>query len=295
VKAKIAMMAEARKRGIDLRVELSENDAAKQAAQCRALVDAGVEALILPPQDGAAAAAIVEYAAQAGVPVVSYDRLVMDTSREFHYVSFDCLKVGELQGAFLARAVPRGHYVLLHGSANDNNATLFREGAMKHLQPLIQRGDITVVKEERVWEFDPPEAERITNEVLDGGARVDAVLAANDGMAGGAIRALAAHGLAGKVAVTGLDAELAAAIRIVQGTQSMTVFKDVRELAHRALEMAVALAERKPVETSGATVFNGKRQVPAVLLEPQLVDRQNLDQKLIDSGFLNRKAVYPDR
>ncbi len=292
VKAKISMMGEARKRGIELLVELSENDGAKQDTQCRGLVDRGVEVLILPPQDGSAAASIVEYAARAGVPVVSYDRLVMNTAQEFHYVSFDSLKVGDLQGSFLARTVPRGHYLLLHGSANDNNATLFREGAMRHLQPLIDRGDVTVVKEERVWEFDAGEAERITRQALDGGARIDAVLAANDGIASGAIRALAARGLAGKVAVTGLDAELSAAIRIVQGTQSMTVFKDIRALARRALDVAVALAEHRPVETGGATVFNGKRQVPAVLLEPQLVDRANLDEKLIDSGFLNRKAVH---
>ncbi|HYD40227.1 MAG TPA: substrate-binding domain-containing protein [Anaeromyxobacter sp.] len=292
VRAKISMMAEARKRNIELLVELSENDAAKQASQCRALVDAGVEALILPPQDCAGAASIVEYAARAGVPLVSYDRLVMNAAQDYHYVSFDCVKIGELQGAYLARTVPRGKYLLLHGSEDDNNATLFREGAMKHLQPLIDRGDVEVVKEERVWGFDAPTAERITREVLDGGTHLEAILAANDGIASGAIQALAARGLAGKVAVTGLDAELGAAIRIVKGTQSMTVYKDVRQLAHRALDMAVALAERRTIDTGGVTVFNGKRHVPAILLQPQIVERANLDEVLIASGFLDRNAVY---
>jgi D-xylose transport system substrate-binding protein len=121
---------------------------------------------------------------------------------------------------------------------------------------------------------------------------VDAVLAATDGIAAGMAKVLAARGLTGKVPVTGLDSELAAAVRIVKGTQAMTVFKDVRELAKKAMEMAVALAEGKPIETHGQTVFNGKRHVPAMLMKAQAVTRENLDQVLIESGYMARKAVY---
>ncbi len=290
VKAKITMLADAKRRGIELLVELSECDAAKQDAQCRSLVDRGVDALIIAPHDGMAAASIVEYATRAGVPVVSYDRLVMNTDHDFHYVAFDALRVGELQGEFLARAVPRGRYILLHGPTTDHNAELFREGAMRHLQPLIDRGDVIVVKEARVRDYLGSESERICNEALQGGGGVDAVLSATDAIAAGVARSLAAHG--GKAPVTGLDAELAAAVRIVQGTQAMTVFKDVRELAKKTMEMAVGLAQGKPVDGKGQTTFNGKRHVPSLLLQAQVVTRENLDAVLIDSGYMSRKAVY---
>ena len=292
VKAKITMLADARRRGIDLQLALSESDGARQEEQCRGLIDHGVGALILAPHDGVGAARIVEYATRAGVPVLSYDRLVMNATQDSPYVAFDSVHIGELQGEHLARAVPRGRYVLLHGPTTDNNAELFREGAMRHIGPLVERGDVTVLKEARVRDYLASEAERACSEALAGGGGVDAVLCATDGIAAGVVRSLAAHGLAGKVPVTGLDSELAAAIRIVQGTQSMTVFKDVRELAKKAIEMAVALAEGKPVESGGQTIFNGKRHVPAVLLRAQAVTRENIDEVLIDSGYMARKAVY---
>jgi D-xylose transport system substrate-binding protein len=153
VKAKITMLAYAKRQGIELLVELTDMDAARQEAQCRSLLERGVGALIVGPHDGVAAARILEHAARAGVPVLSYDRLVMNTAQDFHYVAFDSLHIGELQGEFLARAVPRGRYLLLHGPTTDNNAELFREGAMKHLRPLIERGDVTVVHEARIRDY----------------------------------------------------------------------------------------------------------------------------------------------
>jgi D-xylose transport system substrate-binding protein len=292
VKAKITMLAHARRMGFDLEIELSECDAPLQEAQCRALVERGVQALIVMPHDAVASAAIVEHAARAGVKVVAYDRLVMNTSGEFVYVAMDGVRVGRLQGEVLVRAVPRGRYLLLHGPTTDHNAELFREGAMREIAPRVASGDVAIVHEARVRDYLESEARRICAEVLAGGARVDAVLAATDAIAAGAIAALAERGLAGKVPVTGLDAELAAAARIVKGTQVMTVFKDVRELAKRAVEIAAALAQGKAVETRGATVSNGRRQVQSVLLEPQAVTRENVDAVLVDSGYLDRKAVY---
>ena len=292
VKAKITMLAQARKMGIDLHVELSECDAELQEAQCRSLVERGVGALIVMPHDAVSSGAIVEQAARAGVRVLAFDRLVMGTAREFHYLAYDAVRVGELQGEHLARRVPHGRYVLLHGPTTDNNAELFREGAMRKLGPLVSRGDITVVKEARVRDYLAAEASRLCAEALAEGGKVDAVLAASDSIAAGAIEALTRAGLAGKVPVTGLDAELAAAARIARGTQTLTVFKDVREFARKAIELALALAEGRPIETRGAAVHNGRQQVPSVLLDPQPVTRENLDAVLIDSGYLDRKAVY---
>jgi len=278
---------------VDLRVQVTDNDAVKQIAQCESLIAQGIKVLILAPHDGATAAVIIEKAARAGVKVISYDRLVVDSPLDYYYLSFDGVKVGELQGEFLTRKVPKGTYVVLAGSPTDNNAKLFRQGAMRYIQPLAERGDAKVIMDQFVKDWSPAEAQKLCEQALTmADNKIDAVLAPNDGTAGGCLQALAAQGLAGKVPITGQDADLAAAIRINQGTQSMTVFKDTRMLGRKAVEMAVDLAHGRAIDTHGRTIFNNKRQVPAVLLAPYVVTKQNLDELLIQSGYLNREAVY---
>lgn len=293
VRDKQAMEAEAARLGIDLRVQVTDNDAARQMAQCENLIAQGVQVLILAPHDASSASAIVEKAARAGIPVISYDRLVTDSPRDYWYISFDNVKVGELQGQFLANRVAKGNIVVLSGSPTDNNAKLFREGAMSALAPKIKSGAFKVVMDQPVRDWQPAEAQRLMEQALTANAnRVDGVLAPNDGTAGGAIQALAAQHLAGKVPVTGQDAELAAAIRVVQGTQSMTVFKDTRALGRQAIAMALALVQKKPIATGGRTVSNNKHPIPSVLLAATVVTRENLDQVLIASGYLRREQVY---
>lgn len=293
VRDRKVMEEEAKKQGIDLRVQVTDNDAAKQVAQCENLLSQGIQVLILAPHDASSASVIVDRAVKAGVKVISYDRLVTDSPHDYHYLSFDNVKVGELQGEFITRQVPKGAYVVLAGSPTDNNAKLFREGAMKFVRPLADRGDIRIVMDQFVKDWQPAEAQKLVEQALTAnGNRIDAVLAPNDGTAGGAIQALAAQGLAGKVPITGQDAELAAAIRIVRGTQSMTIFKDTRALGKRAIEMAVALAKGQPIETQGRVVHNNKKDVPSVLLTPEVVTRDNLEQVLIASGYLRREQVF---
>jgi D-xylose transport system substrate-binding protein len=293
VNDKKVMEAEAKAKGIDLRVQVTDNDAAKQVAQCENLISQGVKVLILAPHDASSASVIIDKAVKAGIKVVSYDRLVTDSAHDYYYLSFDNVKVGELQGEFITKKVPKGTYVVLAGSPTDNNAKLFREGAMKFIGPLAQKGDIKIVMDQFVKDWQPAEAQKLMEQALTANQnKIDAVLAPNDGTAGGAIQALAAQGLAGKVPVTGQDAELAGAIRIVQGTQSMTIFKDTRLLGKKAIEMAMALAEGKPIDTQGKVVFNNKKDVPSVLLTPYVVTRENLDAMLVDSGYLKRERVY---
>jgi len=293
VKDKLVMEAEAKKAGIDLRVQVTDNDASKQVAQCENLISQGVKVLILAPHDASSAAVIIDKAAKAGIKVISYDRLVTNSTLDYHYLSFDNVKVGELQGDFITKKVAKGTYIVLAGSPTDNNAKLFREGAMKYIKPLADKGDIKIVMDQFVKDWQPSEAQKLCEQALTANLnKVDAVLAPNDGTAGGCIQALAAQGLAGKVPITGQDAELAGAIRIVQGTQSMTIFKDTRELGKRAIQMALELTQGKPIDTQGRVVNNGKRDVPSVLLTPLIVTRDNLDELLIKSGYLTREKVY---
>jgi D-xylose transport system substrate-binding protein len=293
VRDRKVMEAEAKEKGIDLRVQVTDNDASKQVAQCENLISQGVKVLILAPHDASSAAVIVDKATKAGIKVISYDRLVTGSPHDYLYISFDNVKVGELQGEFITSKVPKGNYIVLAGSPTDNNAKLFRQGAMKFIQPLAQKGDIKIVMEQFVKDWQPGEAQKLCEQALTATQnKIDAVLAPNDGTAGGCIQALAAQGLAGKVPITGQDAELAGAIRVVRGTQSMTIFKDTRELGKRAIAIAAQLASGAAVDTQGKTVNNGKKDVPSVLLEPQVVTKDNLEQLLVASGYLKKEQVY---
>ena len=285
---------EARTLGVELLVQVSENDSALQLAQCEDLLAQSIAVLIVAPHDAAAASAIAEKAALRGVKLISYDRLILNADVDL-YVSFDNYKVGEIQARYLAGLVPRGKYVLLAGATTDNNATLYRQGALSVLQPLAARGDIKIVMDQAVTDWRPSEAKKLVEGALAANAGdIQAVLAPNDGTAGGAIQALAVYNLAGRVPVTGQDSEAAAARRIVEGTQAMTVFKDTRQLAAAAFGAAMNLASggKAPVN---ARVQNGKMEVPSLLLGAVAVDRNNIGRVLVESGYLKREEVFgPD-
>ncbi|OGS13559.1 MAG: hypothetical protein A2234_01430 [Elusimicrobia bacterium RIFOXYA2_FULL_58_8] len=277
--------------GVEMLVQISDNDAARQLAQCENLLAQNITVLIVAPHDAAAASAIVEKAALQGVKVISYDRLILNADVDL-YVSFDNVKVGEIQGRYITRMVPKGNYVVLSGAPTDNNAALFRQGAMNILQPLADRGDIRIVMDQPVKDWQPIEAMKLMENALTANnGNIQAVLAPNDGTAGGAIQALALYKLAGRVPVTGQDAEAAAAKRIMDGTQTMTVFKDTRQLAAAAFGAAMSFAAggRAPVNT---TVPNGKKDVPSLLLEPVAIDRNNIGKILVQGGYLPREEVY---
>ncbi|TYP56774.1 D-xylose ABC transporter substrate-binding protein [Thermosediminibacter litoriperuensis] len=281
--------------GAEVLVQAANNDENQQNNQVENLITQGIDVLVLDPQNADSAAALVEAAHKAGIKVISYDRLIRNADVDL-YISFDNVKVGELQGKFLTEKVPKGNYFLFSGAPTDNNARLFKQGAMKYIQPLADKGDIKILFDQPIKDWQPEEALKLCENALTANKnQVDAILAPNDGTAGGIIQALQAQGLAGKVVVTGQDAELAAAKRIVEGTQSMTVFKDVRELAKKAAEVAVMLAQGKEVKDlpeANQTVNNGKIDVPSILLTPVVVTKDNLESVLIESGWFKREDVY---
>lgn len=277
--------------GIELIVKVADADMEEQITQVESLLAQGIDALILAPHDAAAAATLVDKAKQEGIPVISYDRLITNTDKLDVYLSFDNVRVGELQGQFITEKVPEGNYIILSGAPTDNNAKLFKQGAMKYIQPLIDEGKINVIAEQAVENWVPENALKIVEAALSANNNeVDAILAPNDGTAGAAIQALAAQGLAGKVPITGQDAEKAAAKRILEGTQSMTIFKDTRELGKEAINIAIKLAKGEKVEINGE-VDNGKINVPSVLLEPKIVTQDNLQEVLVDSGYISEEDL----
>ena len=290
-KDKGKMLEEAKKLGITLKVQVSDNDAAKQVSQCENLIAQGIKILIVVPQDASSASVIVDKAHKAGIKVIAYDRMIMDCDLDL-YVSFDNVKVGELQGKYITKAVPKGNYVVFMGAPTDNNARLFREGAMKYIKPLVDKGAIKIKMEQWIKDWQANEAQKLMEQALTANNnKIDAVLAPNDQTAGGCIQALAAQGLAGKVPVTGQDAELAAVIRIAEGTQSMTVFKDTRILGEKAVQAAFKMYNNEKPETN-AKISNGKMKVPSILCEPLTVDKANLEEALVKTGYFKKNQIY---
>lgn len=280
-----------KEQGIDLKVQVANEDAAKQVSQCENLIAQGINVLILAPHDAKGAATIVEIAHKAGVKVISYDRVILDSDVDL-LLTFDNVKVGEIQGKYITEKVAKGNYVVLAGDAKDYNATLFNQGAMKYIKPLADKGDIKIVMQQSVKDWQPVEAMKLMENALTANKNdIQAVLAPNDGTAGGCIEAMAAQGLAGKVPITGQDAELAAAKRIVEGTQSMTVFKDTRMLADAAVKAAAAIFKGEDAGVNGKT-NNNKIDIPSILLVPKFVDKTNIDKELIESGYLKKEDVY---
>jgi D-xylose transport system substrate-binding protein len=287
-------VAHAESLGAKVLVQVANNDDARQNAQAENLLTQGVDVLVVAPHNSESAATIVAAAHRAGVPVIAYDRLINQCDLDL-YISFDNFRVGEMQAEYALAKRPKGNYVLIAGAPTDNNAHLYHEGQMKVLKPAIDRGDVHIVGDQWANDWQPVEALKIMENALTRNHnQVDAVVVSNDGLAGGAIQALAEQKLAGQVVVTGQDAELAACQRVVAGSQSMTVYKPIRSLAARGAEVALLLARKQPVPDATRTLNNGRKDVPAILIAPIAVDRANLAGTVIADGFHARADVYRD-
>ena len=277
--------------GAVLDVQVANGDDAVQTKQADNMLTKGVDVLIVAPHNGEIAASIVEAAHRRGVPVIAYDRLIRNSDVDL-YMSHQVERMGEMQADYALKHVPKGNYVLIGGSPTDFNALLLRKGQMTILDPAIKRGDIKIISEQFAREWKAEEALRITEDALTKtGNKINAIVASNDGTAGGAISALEAAGLAGKVLVTGQDAQKDAVQRIVRGTQTMTVYKPIQPLAFGAVDAAIKLAHHEAVPTKDK-INNGKKDVPAILLEPIVVDKSNVDQTIIKDGYQTHQDIY---
>lgn len=275
-------------------VTLSANsDDTVQVGDIEKLITQKVSVLVVVPHDGKVMAKAVELAHEANIPVIAYDRIIKDSDLDL-YVSFDNFKVGAAQAQFVIDHLPtpgKGKIVRVNGSKTDNNAFLFRAGQDSVLDPYVKRGDIVVVRDDWADGWKPEIAKQIVNAAITDKIPFDAVLAMNDGTAGGSIQALSEAGLAGKVLVTGQDAELVACQRIVAGTQSMTVYKPILKLATSAGEAAGKLALHKPVIAAEVT-NNGKIDVPSILNDVIVVTAQNIRETVVKDGFCPEAEVY---
>jgi D-xylose transport system substrate-binding protein len=287
-------VARARELGARVLDLAANNDDSVQIGDVEKLITNHVDVLVIVPHDGKAMAKAVRMAHEAGIPVIAYDRIVRDSDLDL-YVSFDNVRVGELQARYVVDHLPtpgRGKLVRIYGSKTDNNAFLFKQGQDNVLGQYIARGEISVVHEDWADDWKPESAKRIMNAAITAhGHDFDAVLASNDGTAGGAIQALLEEGLAGQKLVTGQDAELVACQRIARGTQAMTIYKPLQTLARNAADLAVRLA-RHQVVIARQSVSNGKLDVPAALSDVVVVTKDNMRDTVVKDGFLAATDIY---
>ena len=284
--------AKVKEMGGEVKVLAANGDDATQMSQAEQLISQGVDVLVVIPHNAEATAPIVDKAHKEGIKVISYDRLIKNSEVDY-YISFDNVRVGEMQAQAVTSKVGKGNFVYIGGADTDNNAHMFKEGAMKVLNPLKDKGEIKIVYDQFSKDWKPEEAlKNMENALTANNNNIQAVVAANDGTAGGAIQALAAQGLAGKIPVSGQDADLAAVQRIAEGTQTMTVYKPIKDIATKAAEMAVALAKDGKVADATQKVNNGKIDVPSILLDPIAVDKANLADTVIKDGFHKLEDVY---
>ncbi|MDJ1007990.1 MAG: D-xylose ABC transporter substrate-binding protein [Paracoccaceae bacterium] len=269
----------------------AQSSSAKQLSDVESLMAQGVDALIILAQDAEAILPAVQAAVDEGIPVVAYDRLIEDPRA--YYLTFDNVEVGRMQARAVFEEQPSGNYVMIKGSSADPNADFLRGGQQEILQAAIDAGDITIVGEAYTDQWLPANAQRNMEQILTANDNnVDAVVASNDGTAGGVVAALTAQGMEG-MPVSGQDGDHAALNRVALGTQTVSVWKDARDLGRVAAEIALEMAGgagmadmpgRVEFTTPGGNVMN------ASFLEPVPITRRNLNV-VVEAGWISQEAL----
>ncbi len=267
----------------------AQSSSAKQISDVESLISQGANALIILAQDTKAIAPAMKAAHDAGIPVIAYDRLIEDPNA--FYLTFDNIEVGRLQAKAVEAAAPKGNYVFIKGSPTDPNSDFLHSGQMEVLKPAIDKGDIKVVGEAYTDGWLPANAQKNMEQILTANNnKVDAVVASNDGTAGGAVAALQAQGLV--VPVSGQDGDHAALNRIALGTQTVSVWKDSRELGKEAGTIAAELAKNPKAKVPGAKEWKtpGGNMVMSKFLTPIAITKKNLDV-VVKAGWITKDEL----
>lgn len=246
--------------------------------------------MILTPRDVNNTEEILAYAKKKNVKVVNYARVVLGDNVDL-FVGYDSGRIGQSMGQYLSEKVYEGDYIILRGDSGDYNATLLYEGAMRYIDSI--RGSINIIMDEAVpgWSADTAK-EMVKNAVAQNGNRVNAILAPNDKLAGACADALTELGITTPVVITGMDAELDAVKRIVDGKQDMTIYMNLKDLARKAVEDADKMGRNQKVDVNADFDNQGESTVASYLINGQVVTKQNIDKILIDKGYYTKEEVY---
>jgi len=274
-------------------VQFADNDENKQNDQVENMVSQGVDALVIASINGETIGPAVNAAKKAGIPVMSYSRLITGVDYDA-FIGFDIPGIGrDLAKAAIAK-VPKGNYMMLNGAPVDTVSHSIADGAKEILKPLIDKGDIKIVSEQFIDKWAPENAlASVENALTQNKNKIDAIISSNDGMAGGAIQALKAQSLTGKTFVTGTDGDIAALQRIAEGTQSMTLLFPSKSMAEVAAKAAYEMAGSKKVPSDAKGVTdNNLKNIPTIFVSTVTVTKENINETVIKSGFSKVEDVF---
>ena len=281
-----AFVARASELGAEVNVQNANGDVEEQIAQIEYLIEKDVDVIAVIAVDSRGLSDVVVKAKREGIRVIAYDRLLTDAGVDL-YISFDNERIGQMMAECIAANTPAGGKVfMMCGSPEDNNVSLVEKG----FYSVMDKTDLEIVGTAYADNWLGEMGYAAVSGFLDEGGELDAVMCGNDDIASQVIRALSERRLAGEVCVVGQDADLSGCQRIVEGTQTMTVYKSIETLAMRAAESAVVLAEEGSVKTAG-TYFDGTYEVPYIGLEPIAVTESNM-QVIIDDGYHLEEDIY---
>lgn len=305
------MKEQLEKKGYKVDLQYANNNNNQQIQQIENMITKGCKILVIASIDGSTLSDVLKKAAENGVKVIAYDRLIMQTENVDYYATFDNFKVGVLQGQYIEEKLGlkdgKGPFniELFAGSQDDNNATLFNQGAMSILDPYIKNGQIVVPSGQTeftkiaIQDWDSAKAQARMDTLITGnyadGKKLDAVLSPNDSLALGIIASLKASGYAPSnpfPIITGQDCDKANVKAMIDGEQSMSIFKDTRTLATKVVEMVDAIQTGKEVPVNDETSYdNGKKVVPSFLCDPVYADASNYKKLLIESGYYSEEDL----
>ncbi len=302
------MKEQLEKQGYEVDIQYANNDIATQVSQIENMIAVNPDILVVASIDGSALGTALQGAKGLDIPVIAYDRLIMQSDAVSYYATFDNELVGELQGKYIEEKLDLAHaegpfnIELFTGSSDDNNCNYFFGGAMKILKPYIDSGKLvvrsgsTTLAECATPNWSTEEAQKRMENILaayyQDGTRLDAVLSSNDSVANGITNALTASYKGEFPVLTGQDCDIPSVKNILQGKQSMSIFKDTRQLASKVVEMVSAILEGKEVPVNDTESYdNGKGVVPTYLCEPEFADRENYKELLVDSGYYREEDL----
>lgn len=262
-----------------------------QISQANELIESGVTVLIVSAINSNTAGAIVRNARENGVMVVAYDRVIANSDLDY-YVTYNSVEVGRLMASYAISKKPTGKYVLLYGDSSDRNAQFVKQGFHEVLDPYFNSKKIDLLYRTFTTDWNGENAAHTLQKILDfTEEKPDVVLSSYDGMSTISIELLEEYGLASKVLVTGQNGEIEAFRNIIKGKQAMTVYKPVEGLAVLAANIAIDLMLGNDIEST-TTINNGRKNVPSILLDPILIDRDNVDAEIIAKGVYSREELY---
>ena len=288
-----AFEAHCKQMNVECLVPVADNKADKQANDVENLLTQGIDVLVIAPQDATQAATLVDKAKAKGIPVISYDRLINSDKIDL-YISHQVPVIGKKIAEYALKNAPEGNYVMVYGASTDNNAVIMKKEQLAVLQPALDSGKIKIVADQFITDWNPDEALKMAeNNLTQYNDNIKAFVVSNDGMAGGVVSALEKRGLAGKILVTGQDAQKDALQRIAEGKQTMTIYKPIIPLANAAVEAAIKLAKKESLaDAKPFTNDSIKKDIQAILLEVQVVDKNNLMDTVIKDGYASYDEVY---